>query len=1465
MPADEPNNRDDFSSRTKRIIAQRSGYRCAICGCQTESPGLNSNTAVSIGDAAHITAASRGGPRYDPNLATEQRTSAENGLWACKNHHWTIDHDKDRFTKEYLKSRKARAEEQAASLAGLEADHGAKLATAIAAARGASERMIAQWRAQCRFDQTGIVELDIREAQTEENTREVWPLTRVAASASQGHKLLLVGRPGAGKTITLIHLAERMSTGVDGPVPLILSVSGWVASGRDLASHVITQLTANGASPEAASLLLATGRLAILLNGWNEGAEAEQARAFELLNDFQLNHGLTGLVLTTRMTRHAPAMVGETVLEVMPLTAAKREAIVRAANLTDPDALLQKISGSRVLESVAETPLFLAAAIKLARNGRPIPDSRAGLLESFLTDLQHTDNHAVRLRTGPCQDYHYRYQTNLAVEMTREGLTVLPTDRTHAIIGTASTSLIQTGLIGHAAAASAIAESLVQHHALVYLPDGGPGYAFLHQQFQEWFASRWLLAEVRRLSGHPDGPQIYLLQRAILNYPAWTEAINFAMESLVAAREVETAAALLRWMMPVDLIRAAELAQMAGAPVWASVRDQLIPALRRWHSMGGPHRDCALSAMLATGQPDFADLIWPHLEAGDQSMFHLCRLHKPFRLAILGPGATDRIARWPEQLEMMFLRENSEDAGEDEIAYADERAQHGMPAVRVAALTLLADNGRFARILDILFAAAFGDWSEEIYNDVLPDIPVALFRPHADTLLRKFDATESLPLRGGIVECLRRVGHPQWNELARGELNRALAELRAEPPFPMRNREAPTPPAMRAIAHHTHMLWRTHKAWMAAWLVENIGVNLPDPLSHWLEEFPEDALVAMANRIVAASGTDYRGSTTLERLLACGSLRVATIFIDAYVEATVAGRDPLNLPRMEEMRRQSPAVARTLVDAILAKAETVADFAQLKALVEALSPVSPFDSSLGEQIEPRQIEGLRRLVTRTSDAIPTDDVARYYRPTLAVLLGSLGSPEDVATVARWVADDNARWEEHRRQVAEAAAARPLRRVRHYGVRYWNWYSGALALFRCPEAEAELLRWLEHPWLSAEGAEGLVGLSLVDGSLPRLPENDPFQRAASNPGCPLTDIRPAVQTRANAIVRAIERIEALPADTYSRRLLPDMVAALGRLHDPRAVERLFALDRTSHGWTLLEVFGCLQARGMMLPGHRLAEALESFIAEHEQVTHGNNDQWHSVVEALRLLLFSDEPAVAVDRMRRLPPARMNSYYARDIFALLAESPAPEAAALLTEYSSGAALSGSTSGELIQALTASPDPRCHAKLLELLQLPADELPGSVQSDLQHGVLLAAERDSAFRMQFTDAIRRGAVQWTQPLRFGRSIGLKEHLEALLQAGDLRPVERDLHRIIEALSETHEPAGSHGYYYVFPADATAIKQQVARLLNGGGHNAEVASRLLASLRLKRAERGQPANEPLHPEISMLETGGVSWPFSPN
>ena len=107
--------RHEFSTTTKRILRQRAGQRCSNPDCRrpTCGPGDRPDQAVSIGEAAHLTAAEEDGPRYDPALTREQRCSIHNAVWLCCNCHTLVDHAADRFPADLLRSWKQQAEFEA--------------------------------------------------------------------------------------------------------------------------------------------------------------------------------------------------------------------------------------------------------------------------------------------------------------------------------------------------------------------------------------------------------------------------------------------------------------------------------------------------------------------------------------------------------------------------------------------------------------------------------------------------------------------------------------------------------------------------------------------------------------------------------------------------------------------------------------------------------------------------------------------------------------------------------------------------------------------------------------------------------------------------------------------------------------------------------------------------------------------------------------------------------------------------------------------------------------------------------------------------------------------------------------------------------------------------------------------------------------------------------------------------------
>jgi hypothetical protein len=79
-------NRDDFSAATVRDLARRASYICSNPECHnlTIRPASNDlEKIVFLGKAAHITAASPRGARYDPSLTVAERRDIKNGIFLC--------------------------------------------------------------------------------------------------------------------------------------------------------------------------------------------------------------------------------------------------------------------------------------------------------------------------------------------------------------------------------------------------------------------------------------------------------------------------------------------------------------------------------------------------------------------------------------------------------------------------------------------------------------------------------------------------------------------------------------------------------------------------------------------------------------------------------------------------------------------------------------------------------------------------------------------------------------------------------------------------------------------------------------------------------------------------------------------------------------------------------------------------------------------------------------------------------------------------------------------------------------------------------------------------------------------------------------------------------------------------------------------------------------------------------------
>jgi len=107
--------RDDFDSNTKITLAKRVGFHCSNPKCQklTSGPHEDPTKSVNIGVAAHISAASPGGKRYDAEMSSEARKCIDNGMWLCQNCAKLIDSDEKKYSVDLLKDWKSTSEQSA--------------------------------------------------------------------------------------------------------------------------------------------------------------------------------------------------------------------------------------------------------------------------------------------------------------------------------------------------------------------------------------------------------------------------------------------------------------------------------------------------------------------------------------------------------------------------------------------------------------------------------------------------------------------------------------------------------------------------------------------------------------------------------------------------------------------------------------------------------------------------------------------------------------------------------------------------------------------------------------------------------------------------------------------------------------------------------------------------------------------------------------------------------------------------------------------------------------------------------------------------------------------------------------------------------------------------------------------------------------------------------------------------------
>lgn len=164
--------RDDFPNRVKQQLARRVGFLCSNpnCGQLTSGPSLSTSEAVNMGVAAHITAASPSGARYDPSLTPEQRKSYDNGIWLCKYCGDLVDKDEVTYPVDRLRAWKSEAEHKA----GIEVHRLPQVVEDVHSSLEQPEGRLKDWIKNGRKRWEELIDKDLSHEQASRYSHGVW-------------------------------------------------------------------------------------------------------------------------------------------------------------------------------------------------------------------------------------------------------------------------------------------------------------------------------------------------------------------------------------------------------------------------------------------------------------------------------------------------------------------------------------------------------------------------------------------------------------------------------------------------------------------------------------------------------------------------------------------------------------------------------------------------------------------------------------------------------------------------------------------------------------------------------------------------------------------------------------------------------------------------------------------------------------------------------------------------------------------------------------------------------------------------------------------------------------------------------------------------------------------------------------------------------------------------------------------
>jgi len=196
-------------------------------------------------------------------------------------------------------------------------------------------------------------------------------------------ELLILGKPGIGKTTLLLelarHLLDRAEKDEKHPMPVVFNLSSWAAKRQPITAWLVEELNSKYQVPyQLAQTWVNTNQVLPLLDGLDEVVPTYYSACIEALNSYQHEHGLKSIVVCSRnddyFAQEARVAV-QSAIVVQPLTPGQIEDYLSNAK-EQLEAVRVALKEDPTLQELVTTPLMLSI-LTLAYQEKSVEDLAA--------------------------------------------------------------------------------------------------------------------------------------------------------------------------------------------------------------------------------------------------------------------------------------------------------------------------------------------------------------------------------------------------------------------------------------------------------------------------------------------------------------------------------------------------------------------------------------------------------------------------------------------------------------------------------------------------------------------------------------------------------------------------------------------------------------------------------------------------------------------------------------------------------------------------------------------------------------------------------------------------------------------------------------------------------------------------------------------------------------------------------